>query len=217
MLGRASFVVLLVALMPATVQAFDHHHIDHHTSGGSGCGSSTSSSSTTSTPTPSPSVDPAPPAADHKRVFVTSTTYSGAPGSVLAADAACQHQADASGLPGVFRAWISNGKADAYVRMSDGPWYTTADALAFSSHAELRNAPQAELLDEAGGYPQNAGAWTGSDVNGTSVPDNCEAWTNATAAATGMTGSALGFDATWGGGHAPMRCDQKAALLCFQQ
>ena len=216
MLGRASFVILLVALMPATVQAFDHHHHDHHEGGGGGCSSSSSTSSTTVAPTPSPAVSPAP-NTDHKRVFVTSTTYSGALGSVLAADAACQRQADAGGLSGVFRAWLSSGKADAYVRMSDGPWYTTGDALAFASQADLRSAPQAELTDELGGYPQNAGAWTGSDVNGASAAETCEAWTSATTAATGMTGSAVGFDAAWGGGHSPMRCDAKAALICFQQ
>jgi hypothetical protein len=218
MLGRISLVVLAVALVPATVQAFDHHHDDEH--GGGGCSSSsTSSSSSVATPTPTavPTPLPSPGSTGHKRVFVTSITYAGALGSVRAADAACQRQADEQALGGVFQAWLSDKTVNAYDRVaSDGPWYTTADALAFGSKADLRGTPRAELMDELGGYPQAGGAWSGSDASGLSTGADCDGWTNATSAATATTGSAVGFDPTWGGAHATTRCDAKASLICLQ-
>lgn len=150
-------------------------------------------------------------------MFVTSVAYSGAVGSLSAADMQCQHQADAHGVPGVFHAWLSDRTTDAYARMTDGPWYTTGDALAFATKSDLRGAPRADLRDELGDYPQARAAWSGSDANGVRDGRDCDGWTNATAAATGMTGSALGLDAAWGGDHAVAPCDGKAALVCFQQ
>ena len=217
MLRRVSVTILLLVLLPATVHAFDHHH--HHSSGGGssgdGCGSSSSKSSASAPPS---SASPSLPSSSHKRAFVTSTTYSGALGGLKAADAACQASASTGGLPGVFHAWVSDGSASAYDRTTEvGAWYTTGDDLAFSSRADLRGAPKSELLDEYGGYPASAaGAWTGTDSGGAATGQDCEGWTNASAEVAATTGSALA-DATWGGGNAPLRCNLKAPLICFQQ
>src|SRR5437763_1878544 len=70
---------------------------------------------------------------------------------------------------------------------------------------------------ELGAPAPAGGAWTGSDATGAWAGDDCDGWTNATAAATGMTGSAARADAVWGGGDAHVRCDGKAALVCFQE
>ena len=211
--------------MPATVQAFDHHEHHHssESSGGHGCGSSsTSSSSSTSPSSPQgPSADPTPTPSGHKRVFVTSTTYSGALGGLKAADAQCQYRAAAHGLVGVFRAWMSDTTSDAYARTADvGPWYTTRDALAFATKADLKSPPKSDLLDELGGAPAGpgaAGAWTGSDSAGAATGQDCGDWTNATVYVEATTGSTLALDPAWGGGNAPLRCDAKAPLICFEQ
>jgi hypothetical protein len=154
-------------------------------------------------------------------VFVTSTTYSGAVGSVTAADARCQESATSRGLAGTFRAWISDATTNAYDRTADvGPWYTTRDALAFASKADLRGAPATDLLDELGQVPDGAGAagaWTGSDAQGVASGHDCDGWTNAGGDASATTGSALGYDVAWGGDDAPTACNGKAPLLCFQQ
>jgi hypothetical protein len=154
-------------------------------------------------------------------VFITHARFSGALGGLAAADAQCQTSAKASGLPGVFRAWISDDATDAYDRVTGaGPWYTTHDQLAFSTKTSLRHAPASELLDEAGGYTDGAAptrAWSGSDSAGVATGDNCDGWTNATADATATTGSALRSDANWGGGDDALHCDDKAQLLCFQE
>jgi hypothetical protein len=219
--------VLALVLLPATVHAFDHHH--HHDSddgdGGGGCSSSSSHGSTR--PSSGGTVTAQPPAANptpdvlsgNKHVFITSTTFSGAIGGLDAADMYCQSAAAAGGLTGTFHAWISDASTNAFDRTSDvGPWYTTGNAVAFASKADLRGTPQSELLDEVGGYPQTlAGAWTGSDAQGAATSETCEGWTNATAGATATTGTGFSDDASWGGGNTPLPCAAKAPLICFQQ
>ena len=224
MLRRASLTVLALVLLPATVQAFDHHH--HHGSDGGddggGCSSSSSNGSTspasggtvTAQPAPTPALSP-----NHKRVFITSTTFSGAIGGLDAADMYCQSTATAGGLTGTFHAWISDASSNALDRTADvGPWYSTSDALVFASKADLRDAPQSELLDEVGGYPQSlAGAWTGTDTQGAATSENCEGWTNATAGASATTGTGFSNDLPWGGGNTSLPCNAQAPLICFQQ
>jgi hypothetical protein len=217
MLRRACVSVLFFVLMPATVHAFDHHHHGSHRSsgdGGGGCNSSHDSKSSTSSSSGSSTST-----SDHKRVFVTSTTYSGALGSVNAADAQCRAAAAAAGLPGVYAAWLSNGSTDAYDHVRDvSPWYTTSDAVAFAAKTDLRGAPAAQLLDETGGYPDPAtlGAWSGSNADGVSTGEDCDHWTNAGGDVQATLGTALS-DTTWGGGGVLLPCNAKAPLICFQQ
>jgi hypothetical protein len=224
MLRRASLTVLALVLLPATVHAFDHHHHHHDDDGDGGGGCSSSSTHTSSStenggtvtevPAQKPSLS-----TNHKRVFVTSTTYSGALGGLDAADMYCQSAATAGGLSGTFHAWLSYGASNAIDRTADvGPWYSTADALVFASKADLTGDPLAQILDEHGGYPQSlAGAWTGTSSQGTATPDTCEGWTNATGDVAATTGTGFSGDATWGGGNAPLPCSSQAPLLCLQQ
>lgn len=216
MLRRSAVVVLLAVLVPATVQAFDHHHHSSRHSSGSGGGCSShdaSSPSVSSTPIPTPA-GPSP-----KRVFVTSTSYAGAIGSVKAADADCQAAAAAARLPGSFKAWISDSTTNAYDRTADvGPWYTTRGELAFSQKSDLREgAPGTDLVDERGNPPSADGVWSGTTTTGVASGNDCEGWTNASAGATASTGSALGADTSWGGDDTPATCDRTASLICFQQ
>jgi hypothetical protein len=154
-----------------------------------------------------------------RRVFVTSTVYAGALGSVGAADSDCRQSASTARLTGTFKAWISDGASSAYDRTADvGPWYTTRGALAFYRKADLREgSPMTDLLDEHGDPPSADRVWTGTTRAGVASGDDCDGWTNAGAAATASTGSALGRDTSWGGEEPPARCDGKAAIVCFQQ
>ena len=211
MLKHASLAVLVVGLAPQTVQAFDHHHHHHHHSSGdgSGCGGSSDSASEAAAPAPSSS---------QKRVFVTSTMYSGALGGATGGDSECDVRAATAGVPGVFRAWLSDGTTGAYDRAPEvGAWYTTGDALAFSGKTELRGAPRSEILDEYGGHAEPVGAWSGSEAGGAATTNDCVAWTSAAIDATGTAGTALRRDASWGGGDAPRACDVAAPIVCFQQ
>src|SRR5258706_251442 len=144
MLRRVPVAVLLFTLIPATVHAFDDHHSSHHSSGGGGCGSSHSSPASSSPSSSSSSGASASSTAQttHKRVFVTSSIYSGAVGGLAGADAQCQYRAGVHGFTGTYRAWLSDKTTNAYDRViDDGPWYTTKDQLAFSTKADMRDAP----------------------------------------------------------------------------
>jgi hypothetical protein len=220
MLRRACLVIFFVVFLPATVQAFDHHH--HHDDGGDkggGCGASHASSHTE----PEGPSGGAAGATTHKRVFVTPAMYSGALGSLAAADAFCASSAAAHELSGRYVGWISDATTNAYDRISEvGPWYTTGGKLAFASKAALLDAPEADLFDEwavaaSGGAAPAVVVWSGTDAAGVATTENCDGWANATASATATTGSALGNDHAWGGGGPPLRCDGKAALICFEQ
>lgn len=154
-------------------------------------------------------------------MFVTSTTYSGALGSLQAADSDCQTAALEAGHPGVFVAWLSDSTHDAIDRTSGvGPWFTTKGALVFASRADLHGAPRVQILDERGNTPQVSlvtGAWSGSDATGIATGEDCEGWTNAGADITATTGTTFVSDTDWGGGNTPLRCNAKAPLLCIQQ
>jgi hypothetical protein len=220
MLRRASLAVLAIVLLPATVHAFDHHHHHDYDSDDGGGGCSSKSTHASSSPPPTPTVTDVPsPSSGEKHVFVTSSLFSGAIGGLAAADMYCQRAAAAGGLTGTFHAWISDASQNAFDRTADaGPWYTTGNAVAFASKADLRGGPQTELLDETGGYPQTlSGVWTGTDAQGSATGETCEGWTNGTDGATATTGSALGSDAAWGGGNPSLRCNAQAPLICFQQ
>lgn len=219
MLRRACFTVLALVLLPATVQAFDHHH--HHSSsssdGDGGCSSSSTHASSsptgTATKTPTPGLS-----SNHQRVFITSTRFSGAVGGLDAADMYCHSAATDAGLAGTYRAWLSTSSTNASDRIGDvGPWYSTRDIVVFSSKAALREAPTSDMLDEHGAASATPDPWTGTDAHGAASGSDCEGWTNGTGTATATTGTGFASDVEWGGGVTTLHCDATAPLICFQQ
>jgi hypothetical protein len=149
------------------------------------------------------------------RVFITSTTYSGALDGTIGATIECGRRAVAGGLPGAFGAWIATATFGAYdENLGVGPWYTTGDALVFSNKADLLGAPKSELLDEYGQRTEPVGAWSGSDASGAKTGHDCNGWTSADSASTGTAGTAI--DARWGGGDVPRSCNVGAHLICFE-
>lgn len=214
MLRRALTTVVALVLLPATVQAFDHHHHHHHhhasgDHGGGGCGGASSEAS--SSPRGGASGDGAavPTTAPGKRVFVTATSYSGAVGGLDAADRYCTSSAQAAGLSGTYRAWLSAGTTRASDRVDgDGPWLTTRGELAFASRDALGGPPALPLRDENGEpVATDAAVWSGTDAAGEPSGLDCEEWRNATSDASGTVGLA---------GEA-VTCDARASLLCFEE
>ena len=134
------------------------------------------------------------PAAAGLRVFVTSLRYSAdirsAGGQVTAlasADSICQTLADASGLGGTFRAWLSTSSAHAIEHITGtGPWYRMDGALAFPNHASLGTTPMVPIsIDEKLGTPDPFyESWTGTAVGGYLAPKGarqsvtCSDWTS---------------------------------------
>ncbi len=59
-----------------------------------------------------------------KRIFVTSTLYSGNLGGLSGADAKCLTAAQSVNLPGTWKAWLSSSTINAIDRIAEvGPWY----------------------------------------------------------------------------------------------
>ena len=158
-----------------------------------------------------------------KRVFVTSTTYSGNLGGVSGADNKCQLHADAASLGGTWKAWISGGSANAIDRIADvGPWYLVdRTTKVFNNKANLQTTPAFAIWsDETGAAPSWSGMsspWSGSDEAGHDSGWDCNGWTSALTTDYATTGDA-NTDQAWGGATSgPIECDFTGALICFEQ
>jgi hypothetical protein len=170
-----------------------------------------------------------------KIVFTTSLTYAVTNlGSLAGADTRCQERATAAGLPGQYKAWLSDGRsspsktfsriADPYVLVNGA---VVADAWADLTSGTLRHAIN---LTESGGTPPagaspcDAGSvWTATTATG-DLEDRsltCADWTDPQGTQSEW-GSWSGQDGSWTvgctGGNSPQNsCGTASALYCFQQ
>ncbi len=162
-------------------------------------------------------------------VFVTSTTYDGDLDGLAGADAKCQAQADAAGLSGTFKAWLSDATGSPSTRFtrSVGAPYVLVDGTVIAdNYAALTNSPLQHPIDktEAGGAPPvepifgRSVVWSGTNENGTLKwqEHTCSSWTSAAStdvATLGETTKSTDWSFAYGGGP----CDRMQALYCFEQ
>jgi hypothetical protein len=159
-----------------------------------------------------------------KRVFVTSTTTSGAIGGLLAADSFCQARANAAALPGAYMAWLSDATDSPSRRMTrhSGPYVLTngtrvADDWADLTDGSLRNPID---VDELGRASTLAGCrvWTNTTTfGGVKGAESCEKWSSNLALSMGAAGVASATNATWTEGCGGVLCVSSLALYCFEQ
>jgi hypothetical protein len=178
--------------------------------------------------------------------FVTSVMGNGDLGSwvsyvatgAAAGDEVCQRRAAAAGIPGAFKAWLSDSRDDAFCRVQGlrgrraancgqaappalaGPWVRTDGLPLAPAIGGLVDGIMytAVLLDEFGDTRiGDAWAWTNTGGDGTLGPDHssCGDWTAAdeSVSALGMISSAA---TTWTYTAPGLRCDWPALLLCMQ-
>ena len=157
------------------------------------------------------------------------------------ADAICQNLAGSAGLPGVFKAWLSDGTTSAASRLThhDGPYRLIDSTVIAMDWADLTDGALAHPIDltELSGPPPPTGGcfaldfqvWTNTTSAGEIFQDSpgnfsCEEWTSdyAYEAAWGTPERAdtwslhcYGFDG--GGPNQRPHCLADAALYCFQQ
>lgn len=188
-------------------------------------------------PSPSPSPSPST-AVTQKRVFVTSSTYSGALGGLEGADVECQVAADAAdpeGLGGDWKAWLSgdadvDADVDAASRLThDGGPYTLVDGTTVVAQNwtdltdgtllnQINMTESGELLTI--GIGQN-GVWTNTGANG-AIPANkasCDGWTSSESSVLGRIGSKDQKDPGWTLVNDPsISCENDTLkLYCFEQ
>lgn len=166
-----------------------------------------------------------------KRVFLSSESYVGAFGGLEMADEACNTLARQAGLPGTFRAWLSDETGSPATRMTHSPdpyvrvdgkvvaegWadLTDGDLLAPISIDEYGNPGDSVLVCVG------QETWSNTAPDGTAATDrSCENWTLDGAQATSEVGFWDASDASWT--HAPMlcglvSCGSALPIYCFEQ
>jgi hypothetical protein len=168
-------------------------------------------------------------------VFVTSTSSTGDLGGLAGADASCQKLAGSAGLPGTYKAWLSDSTTDAATRLTHGNAYALVDGtLVASSWAQLTSGVLMYPidLDERGSAVASNEVWTDTNEDGTAAYDldnaieDCSDWTNGTTATSepaptselAFGGLASSADANWtvldDGNYG---CGTQGRLYCFQQ
>lgn len=156
-----------------------------------------------------------------RRVFVTAATYQGGLNGLAGADAECQDSAKSAGLPGNFRAWLSDDQnspvtrfdtsfTGAYQRLDKVPIAVGWDEL---SDGKL-SAPIS--IDETGADVMvSKYAWTGTTTTGAPALQTCSSWTSAAMASVGAVGDILALDVAWT--EADVRpCTGSWRLYCFE-
>lgn len=122
---------------------------------------------------------------------------------IAAADAMCQAEASAAGLPGTFLAWLSTSTLNAKDRLgSDGPWFNTqrqriAATLDDLTDGTLENPITYDAAgDEPASPPYNLWPYTGTQADGTAAAGmTCGDWTMVTG--EGVSGYADRTSAQW--------------------
>ena len=162
-----------------------------------------------------------------KIVFVTGTVLDG-DFTPAGADALCQNQAGIGGLPGTFRAWLSESSASSNPRSPEldfpkgvGPYIRTDGVTVALSWSDLTDGTLLAPIDRSHlGVPVSnpTQVWTGTNPDGTAPTnatlDTCSEWT-----VTSGGGDYGRFDRTDGGwsSFGATGCHVLGRLYCFQQ
>lgn len=165
-----------------------------------------------------------------RRVFITSATHDGNLGGLAGGDAFCQALADAQGLGGTFRMWLSDATGSPSTRFvqSADPYYLLNGTMVASSYADLVDGTllAAINVNEAGGLVASNVPFTGTNSDGTAIQgggaaqDNCSGWTSAASGNHGWTGNSDGADITWtvsSNSGSPRQCNVLHRFYCFEQ
>jgi hypothetical protein len=161
----------------------------------------------------------------HNLVFVTSTTQTGNMGGLAGADATCNQLAVGAGLPGTYKAWLSDHLSSPSTRFtqSANPYFlvdgTTMIAKNWSDLVS-GNIRAAIDKDEAGTLRTSSQVWTQSSAAGAeqrnSTVGGCSNFTSATTSDQGYYGFTSNTNATWSF-LSSIACDHTLRLYCFQQ
>jgi hypothetical protein len=167
------------------------------------------------------------------RVFISSRFFNGdlregGQGSgVAGADAKCQARAQAAGLTGTYRAWISDATSSPSTRFTNtantGPYVLLdADATVIAANwAELTSGTLRAPIDvtESGAPLRRTSPWTHTQPNGTpGGPGNvhCKGWTSADPLDIGDIGTNMAADFSWSSWSTAL-CPAFWTLYCFEQ
>lgn len=150
-----------------------------------------------------------------KRVFVTSSEYTGDLGGLDGADEKCQAAADAVSLGGTWTAWLSTSTVDAIDRIEgDGPWVLIdRKTKVFNNRVNLTTTSLRALdRDERGKQVPLARAWA---EHGRATADTCSNWTTSEFSSWDFGTTVDGMD--WNTSMNPASCSQQNPIVCFER
>jgi hypothetical protein len=165
-----------------------------------------------------------------KKVFLTSTigtgnlsawpdaAASGATG-VAAGDAVCAARAQAAGLSGVFKAWLSTSTINAADRLtSNGPWARLDGVKVADTKADLTDGILFSPInvDDTLTYWGGFSAWTGTGPDGHATASTCSDWTSAAPNGSGTRGIVSDAGSEWSDLSAPCDRGSQIGLYCFE-
>ncbi len=155
-----------------------------------------------------------------KIMFVTSGFTEGDLGGIEGADKFCQIHADKENLPGTYYAWLSSDETSPSQRFNQntGAYYDTIGTKIADDWMDLTDGTlDAEpRTDEAGtDFPWDA--WTGTDDDGTALPNHCNGWTHGWDGASGNEGITYEDDNRWSDNSSVVVCWSAKPIYCFQQ
>lgn len=173
----------------------------------------------------SPSSVPSPIPVSDKRVFVSSTTYSGNLGGLSGADSKCQERANVANLGGTWKAWLSDGTTSAASRLvqSDAPFNLINGTIVANSWADLTDGSlQNPITISELGTAVSAGyqVWTNTLASGQRRLEttDCANWTSGAASLRGGFGTPYFQDLRWTEEDPiGLDCDLPSYLYCFEQ
>ncbi len=175
-----------------------------------------------------------------KRVFVTSIGHNGNFGGVAGADSFCQQRADAAGLSGVYKAWLSaatvNTSPSARFVKANVPYVLVNGTVIANNWADLTNGSINVPLNltEFGEVPTTGTLiWSYTRIDGTpglfEDPNHkcygsdchCKGWTTTATQGSPIQGSAFALrnksDNDWTDYSFANACGSDYSLYCFEQ
>jgi len=173
-------------------------------------------------------------------VFLSSDEYDGALGGLAGADRVCQRLADAEGLPGTFKAWLSDSATSAAERMTQSavPYKDVLGrTIADNWHDLTDGFLQTKIFTDEKGFVYEdspgcnpvfivlgaGGVWTNTLLDGSGAGGpSCTNWTDNRSSEDGGEGGRAGlycFDTqTWTEFFGLISgCHSRRSLYCFQQ
>lgn len=159
-------------------------------------------------------------------VFVTSAVYNGDLGGLAGADARCQALADAAGLTGTYKAWLSDTTGSPSTRFthSANPYVRVDGVIVADNWTDLTDGglDASISINESGGLPGWTAAWTNTTTTGTLADPSaqCADWSTSGVAdpsQLGKYGLVTRADFLWTQYPSQMWCNDMNVIYCFEQ
>jgi hypothetical protein len=144
-------------------------------------------------------------------------------GGLAGADATCTTLAGAAGLPGSYKAWLSDDTGSPATRFtrSTVPYVRVDGSVVANNWAGLTSGALLHAINrtETGGF-FHTGVWTSTKPDGTLTDGrfDCDNWSNGTRGADGGIGVSIDTGGEWTGLPGRIVCSAHTeAIYCFQQ